>query len=191
MNIDETLKLALKLHNNNDLKRANKLYDGILELNINHPDANHLSGLISLSAGNFDDALAKIEKAIATLPGEAIYYNSLGNVFKFKEEYSKAKSAYLAALEIDPRLHEARHNLGKLYEKTGNLENAKFHLTEAIYSSPKSFESIYSLARILLKLGKPGEAINFFNHDQYYFISNFSNISSNSNLQRKLSNLCK
>ena len=124
MNVDETLKLALKFHNNNDLKKANKLYDGILALYINHPDANHLSGLISLSTGNFDDALAKIEKAIATLPREAIYYNSLGNVFKLNEEYSKAESAYFAALEIDPRLHEASHNLGKLYEKTGNLEKS-------------------------------------------------------------------
>ena len=162
MDIDETLKLALEFHNTNDLERADKLYNKILELNDNHSDANHLSGVVSLSAGRFDDALVKIQKAIAASPNQATYYNSLGNVFKLNNEWVKAESAYFSALNIAPRLHEAHHNLGRLFERNGNLENAKFHLIEAIHSFPGSLESNFSLARVLLKLGKVIEAVNFF-----------------------------
>ena len=162
MDVEETFKLALKFHNANDLEKANRLYDKILAKHGDHPDANHLSGLISLSVGDLEDAMEKIQKAITAIPNQAIFYNSLGNVLKLNNKSEQAERAYFSALEIDPRLHEAHHNLGKLFEKNGNLENAKYHLTEAIHSSPTSFESNFSLARILLKLGKFVEAVNFF-----------------------------
>ncbi len=162
MDVEETFKLALKFHNANDLEKANRLYDKILAKHSDHPDANHLSGLISLSVGDLGDAMEKIQKAITAIPNQAIFYNSLGNVLKLNNKSEQAERAYFSALEIDPRLHEAHHNLGKLFEKNGNLENAKYHLTEAIHSSPTSFESNFSLARILLKLGKFVEAVNFF-----------------------------
>ena len=41
MNIEDTLKLAIKLHNDDDLEAARRLYDKILKQDANHPDANH------------------------------------------------------------------------------------------------------------------------------------------------------
>jgi protein O-GlcNAc transferase len=162
MNIEETLNLAIKFHNAHNLENATRLYDKILTLDANHSDANHLSGLISLLAGNTDEAKEKILKAIKVSPNEAMYYNSLGNVLKAKNKNKEAEYAYFSALKIDPRLHEAHHNLGKLFEKINNLDNAQYHLIEAISLNPTSFESIFSLARILIKLAKFPEAVNFF-----------------------------
>jgi protein O-GlcNAc transferase len=162
MNIEDTLKLAIKSHNAHNLEKAIRLYDKILTLDADHSDANHLSGLISLSVGNTDEAEEKILKAIKVSPNEAMYYNSLGNVFKAKNKSEEAEYAYFSALKIDPRLHEAHHNLGKLFEKIDNLDNAKYHLMEAISLNPNSFESTFSLARILIKLATFPEAVNFF-----------------------------
>jgi Flp pilus assembly protein TadD len=127
MDVDETLKLALKFHNSNDMEKANRLYDKILAKHGDHPDANHLSGLISLSVGDLEDAMEKIQKAITATPNQAIFYNSLGNVLKSNNKSEQAERAYFSALEIDPRLHEAHHNLGKLFEKNGNLESHSHH----------------------------------------------------------------
>jgi protein O-GlcNAc transferase len=162
MNIEDTLKLAIKCHNAHNLENATRLYNRILTLDADHSDANHLSGLISLFVGNADEAEEKILRAIKASPEEAIYYNSLGNVFKTKNKNKEAEYAYFSALEINPRLHEPHHNLGKLFEKINNLDNAKYHLIEAISLNPTSFESTFSLARILIKLAKFPEAVNFF-----------------------------
>jgi len=62
MDVEETFKLALKFHNANDLEKANRLYDKILAKHGDHPDANHLSGLISLSVGDLEDAMEKIQR---------------------------------------------------------------------------------------------------------------------------------
>ena len=162
MNIEDTLKLAIKLHNSHDLEEAGRLYDEILTKDAEHPDANHLSGLISLSVGNINDANKKIKKAIKALPNEAIYYNSLGNILKIENKTEESARAYLLALEINPQLHEAQYNLGKIFEKLGDLEKAKYHLAEAVQVNPASYESTFSLARILVKLAKFSEAVNFF-----------------------------
>ncbi len=166
MDVEETLKLAIEYHNANEIEKADILYNKILEQSVDHPDANHLSGLISLSFGNIEDAIRKIQKAINVLPKQAIYYNSLGNAFKYSDRTEQAECAYLTALEIDPRLHEAHHNLGKILENKGHLENAEYHLYEAVQLAPSSCESNFSLGRILMKLEKFVEAVNFFEKAQ-------------------------
>ena len=100
MDVDETLKLALKFHTANDMEKANRLYDKILAKHGDHPDANHLSGLISLSVGDIEDAMEKIKKAITAFPNQAIYYNSLGNVLKLNNKSEQAERAYFSALEM-------------------------------------------------------------------------------------------
>ena len=162
MNIEETLKLAIKLHNAHDVEAARSLYDKILKQDANHPDANHLAGLISLSIGNIDDASIKFRKAIKFLPNEAIYYNSLGNLFKIENKIDEAVGAYSQAVGINPGLHEAQHNLGRILEKIGSLDDAKYHLGEAVQADPTSYESNFSLARILVKLEEFSEAKYFF-----------------------------
>ena len=162
MNIEDTLKLAIRCFKDNNLENAARLCDKIFMLDADHSDANHLSGLISLAVGNIGEAERKVVKAIKASPDEAVYYNSLGNVFKTKHQDKEAEYAYLSALKIDPRFYEAHHNLGKIFEKINNLDNAKYHLIEAILLHPASFESTFSLARILVKLAKFSEAVNFF-----------------------------
>jgi protein O-GlcNAc transferase len=162
MNIEDTLKLAIKLHNAHDVEEARGLYEKILKQDANHPDANHLAGIISLSIGNIDDASTKFKKAIKVQPNEAIYYNSLGNLFKIENKIEEALGAYSQAVGINPGLHEAQHNLGRILEKIGSLDDAKYHLGEAVQADPTSYESNFSLARILVKLENFNEAKYFF-----------------------------
>jgi protein O-GlcNAc transferase len=159
---DNLLQLALQFHNDGDLKQASKIYDEILLKNINHPDANHLSGLVDLENGDLKKAAKKIEEAIKSTPNQAIFHNSLGNVFKAQGEEERAEQAYILALEIEPSQFEAHYNLGKLYEQKLNLEDAENYLSKAVNAFPNSYESNYSLARLLAKLGRYSGAIKFF-----------------------------
>jgi len=162
MDVDKTLELALKFHNSGDEAKAKELYDDILSQFANHPDANHLSGVISLAVGDEVDAMQKIQKAIEVAPDQAIFYNSLGNVYKSQDMNEKAQLAFSKALSLDPSLYEAHYNLAKLFEKNEKLENAKYHLDAAIKIIPNSYEGNFSLARILLKLGSFSEAVELF-----------------------------
>ena len=66
------------------------------------------------------------------------------------------------ALEFESSQFEAHYNLGKLYEQKLNLEDAENHLSEAVIAFPNSYESNYSLARLLTKLGRYSDAIKTF-----------------------------
>ena len=162
MNFKQRIELALQSHSAGDLDQANELYTEILIEQHDHPDANHLSGLISLANGDLPDAEEKIKKAIAASPNEAIFFNSLGNVFKASSKGDHAIQAFHAALKMDTDLPEAHYNLGKSYESENHLKKAKHHLLEAIRLNSNSFESNFSLARVLVKLEKYNDAIECF-----------------------------
>ena len=86
---DSLLQLALHFHNDGDLKQASKIYDEILLKNIDHPDANHLSGLVNLENGDLKKAAKKIEEAIKSMPNQAISTTALA-MFSRRRRTSRA-----------------------------------------------------------------------------------------------------
>ena len=75
-------KKALQYHQSGQLKKAQKIYEKILEINPDHCDSLHLLGVIANQVGNNDMAVKLIGRAIEINSKEAIYYNNIGNAFK-------------------------------------------------------------------------------------------------------------
>ena len=66
--IAQLIKEALSQHKAGQIQAADSLYQQVLQIAPNHPDALHLSGVIATDAGQLDRAVELISKAIQIHP---------------------------------------------------------------------------------------------------------------------------
>ncbi len=62
----------------------------------------------------YNEALSEFQKALKLDPRNARILYNLGVIYESKEDIEIAKTLYLKALELDPKLEEAQKHLDKL-----------------------------------------------------------------------------
>jgi tetratricopeptide (TPR) repeat protein len=104
----------------------------------------------ALSAKNYSEAIANFFIATQKAPNEPKVWNSLGIAYMEVFEYEKAESAFKRALEVDKNFTEARLNLGVMYFRKKDYENALREIRTALADEPFPHKHIafYYLARI-------------------------------------------
>ena len=88
--------------------------------------------------------------------------NNWGNLLKEKGDLLGAKALYEQALEIDPALAIAHHNLGITLKALGQFGDAIAHYQTAIDLQPNYAEAHQNLGVVLLKLGSVQESLVAF-----------------------------
>jgi Flp pilus assembly protein TadD len=112
-------------------------------------------GMSALSAKNYSEAIANFFIATQKAPNEPKVWNSLGIAYMEVYEYEKAESAFRKALEVDKKFTEARLNLGVMYFRKKDYENALREIRTVLADEPFPHKHIafYYLARIYKALG--------------------------------------
>ncbi|MDX1661161.1 MAG: tetratricopeptide repeat protein [Gemmatimonadota bacterium] len=127
-------------------------------------------GIRMLSAGNVEEAKAKLETAAELNPEGKEAHLGLGAVYQAESEYDKSIAAYEKALEIDPDYKQALLRLGQVYQLKANemaasgdsakMEQATQVASEAVevYQSylennPEDFDVQIQLAGLHATLG--------------------------------------
>jgi len=107
-------------------------------------------GMSALSAKNYSEAIANFFIATQKAPNEPKVWNALGIAYMEVFEYEKAESAFRRALEVDKKFTEARLNLGVMYFRKKDYENALKEIRTALAdeSFPHKHIAFYYLARI-------------------------------------------
>ena len=62
----------------------------------------------------YDEAILEFQKALKLDPRNARILYNLGVIYESKEDIEIAKTLYLKAFELDPKLNEAQKHLDKL-----------------------------------------------------------------------------
>jgi tetratricopeptide (TPR) repeat protein len=78
-------------------------------------------------------------------------------------EYAEARTAFLKATRLDPTLPYPNVELGKMYERSGNLTKAISLFEKAAASSPRDPAPYYHLARDYQKVNQPQKAAQMLN----------------------------
>lgn len=127
---------------------AAELCRSVLLANPQHPEANHLLGLVFYRLGRNRDALALLQRAVASGAATARMYSNLGAVLNSLGDIEQAISAYRRAIELDPANPWPHNNLGVLYRHTGRTDAAVDSFRQALALKPDFADAAINLRLI-------------------------------------------
>jgi protein O-GlcNAc transferase len=159
LSILQAIQIAREHHQAGRLPQAEAIYQQILQVEPNHPDALHLLGLIARQGGKNGIAVGLMSKAIRINPSNPIYYINLGNALKDQGQLEDAILNYRQALSIKPDFAEVHNNLGNALKEQGNLEAAIESFRRSLALKPDFAETHSNLGNALKDQGQLEEAI--------------------------------
>ncbi|MGY8823951.1 MAG: tetratricopeptide repeat protein [Candidatus Latescibacterota bacterium] len=115
-------------------------------------------GLIGLRRGQYHQARADFEHALALDPSSAEAWNNLGNALLALGQTAQAQRALEAAVNADPSLADAHYNLGSLFLQQGQLDQARRAYLAAMTANSTFARTYYAIATVYQAQGAIPEA---------------------------------
>jgi tetratricopeptide (TPR) repeat protein len=153
---------ALRCHQLGNLSQAEQLYRQILARDQQHPDANHMLGVIAHQVGRSEVAVELIRYAISIRSDIPGYYCNLGLALQSLNKIDEAIEAYLQAVNLNPQLAEAHCVLGNLLRRKGRHADAIAHCRQALRIQPNFAGAHNNLGLALTDLGQMDDALAHF-----------------------------
>jgi predicted TPR repeat methyltransferase len=160
LTIEQVLALGRSLANQKELTSAAAVFQQVLEVVPDHPDALNLLGLVTYHLGDHKQALELIRRAAALAPEHAGIQNNLGNLLIEARDVEGAVEAYKKSIELDPTRPEPLNNVGIILKTRGRYKEAEEILREALALDPKHVPAHYNLCNVLLRMDRPREAVD-------------------------------
>lgn len=155
----EILYLASRLHADRALQAMTRL------VNI-APDSVwvHLSfAEVDESRKQYDWAISEYQTALRMEPRLPGVHFRLGRAIQLNSNDPKAQADAMREFEkelaIDPQNSSAEYEIGEIYRKQGQMEEARDRFLRAIQGRPDFEDAQIALARTLIRLDKPREAL--------------------------------
>ena len=97
--VSQTFEKALEAHSSNKLKDAQSLYEDILKIDPQHPEANHNFGLIRVTQNEYARALELFKVALNTQPNVSLFWASYIDTLIKLDRITEAKTITQAVKE--------------------------------------------------------------------------------------------
>ena len=162
LTLDEAVSIGIQLHQRGFLEEAQTVYERILGIAPDQPDALHFLGVVKHQLGRGDDAVELIRRSIELAPGMADRHNNLGNVLVERERLDEAVEAYRRAIELDPRHANAYSNLGAALRVLRRFDEAAEAYEKAIEINPKHADAHNNMGNLLSHQGRVKEALAYY-----------------------------
>jgi tetratricopeptide (TPR) repeat protein len=106
--LDQALRNGIEAHKLGDVREADRFYTAVLQVQPDHPDANHNMGVLAVGIGKIEDALPFFRAAINSNPSIAQFWlshiDALMKLNRFREAKAfleKAKTVEVAHDDFD------------------------------------------------------------------------------------------
>jgi tetratricopeptide (TPR) repeat protein len=113
-------------------------------------------------AGQYDEAEALYTSILKELPGLAPVHQNLGFIYAEREDWAKAETHYLEALDLSPDEPSIKHGLVRVYRGSGQKEKAIALVNQMAEENPKDATAQYNRALFLNDAGQTDEAAEAF-----------------------------
>lgn len=138
---------------------AEKVYQKILEVQPDQPDALYLLGTVSHRLGKLDDAVQHLLMAVSVRPDYAEAHNNLGVVMATMGHRLDAVKHFRHVVRLRPSDPDASNNLGNALREQGELDEAVERLRYALRLRPDYADAMHNLGLTLHEQGKLDEAV--------------------------------
>ena len=162
ISIEDAMAMAVQMHQRGMIEEAESVYNDVLSVDANQPDAIHYLGVIAHQLGDSTKGLALVEKSLAINPNQPDALNNLGNIFRELGQLDDAKSAYNKVLELAPEHADTWVNVGVILRQLSNPEDALDKLKKAIELNPKHGDAYHNLGNTLADLKRFEEALDAY-----------------------------
>lgn len=116
-----------------------------------------------VEAGQYLDAIAVLEQALARDSTNASAYLSLGVALAYTGDQAAAIDAFQHTLLLDPTHSRAHYNLGAIFAAQGQQALAEKQFRAALANDPRHRNAHLELAELLRRAGRCQEAVEHFN----------------------------
>jgi tetratricopeptide (TPR) repeat protein len=129
--------------------------DGARRLNPNLAGLSTLSGMILEQQGDYDAAVAALQKALAMNADDFNAHLYLGGIYYFKRDMGQAKVHLTHALQLQPSSAQARYELALVARADGQLTTAMQYLETLVRQTPNWLQPHVELAALYYRLHRP------------------------------------
>ena len=150
----DLMALAGRLENEKDYAFADRLLDRALLAAPEQPDALHLSGIVAFRLGRREEALARIERAIARGIDIRLYLRNISEVYRALGRFDDALNAALRASALAPDDPVCLHNLAVIQYHRLELDDCIASATKALALNAFLPGPHFQLAEALLLRGE-------------------------------------
>jgi tetratricopeptide (TPR) repeat protein len=123
---------------------------------------NYGKSLLTVGFGSSEKAKREFEAAIRLAPASAVAYHDLGVCYWQEEDYQRAVTLGLEAIQRRPKYKDALYLLGTSYKKLHQWDEAREYLERLIGMSPGSryIGAYLDLLEVYLELGLEDDALD-------------------------------
>jgi len=180
LSIDQAIPLAIRLHQDGEVKDAEILYRSVLEAIPDHPDALHFLGILMHQTGHSEAGIKLVTKALAVNPEYTDAHNNLGNIYKQLGHLDNAIQAYRKVLALDCKHADALNNLGIVLKDQGQYQESIALFNQVIELDPDNSDvyqnlgNVYRQQQLLpaaISMYRKAIALRPYNAEAYKYLS--------------------
>ena len=162
MTLPEAIAFATGHHRQGRRALAMQIYERVLAVDPEHPDALHFLGIAHHQGGDAATALAFIDRSIAALPDAPDPHFNRGNVLLEENRFEEATQAYARAAELGFDSAPLQSNLGVLYRAQGQPQLAEQAYQRAIELDPTMADAHNNLGNLYEAMGRSEDAVRAY-----------------------------
>jgi Glycosyltransferase family 9 (heptosyltransferase) len=151
--MSELFVIAARQERAGNLDEADRLLNHILAVSPNQPDTLHMSGIVAFRLGRQEEALAKIEQAIAHGVDIALYLRNICEVYRTLNRLDDAVVAAKRAVALAPSDPLCLHNLAVIHYERVEIDESIDCAERALMMSPQLAGAHFARAEGLLIKG--------------------------------------
>jgi tetratricopeptide (TPR) repeat protein len=136
-----------------------------IELSPNDANVNLTAGQIFMQKQEFETALPYVKKAVELEPSNTKSIRNLAQIYYDIGQLEESIQTYEVAInkETDSEVKaDLYFNLGILYNRVGNLEEAEYNFTNSLDENPDDIEAIMGMAQVFENAEKWRKAEKFY-----------------------------
>jgi len=160
--IVQLLAQATQQHQAGQLTAAAQIYRQILQHHPNQVDALHFLGVIALQTGQWQEAIAQCQAALALKPDLLHAHIHLAHALRADQQPQQAIAHYQQALSLKPDLAEIHLALGNVLYEVDQRQEAIAHYQQALQWQPELATAHYNLGRVLQSQGQVEAALQHY-----------------------------
>jgi tetratricopeptide (TPR) repeat protein len=137
---------------------AERLFSSLLAAHRDNPQLTVLLGEAHAEQGDYDGAIAALQRAVQLKPDIADANRTLGVIYLQQGKLPEAVAALRAELVSHPSDASARYTLAMVLDQEGHQDEALTEVSRVVQARPQDADARYLIGKILLARGSAADA---------------------------------